>query len=104
MARQVHEDREALDPRESATEAEYQSALRPRTFEEYIGQRDLMSNLRVFVQAALKRGEALDHILFAVDWPFVMNSPAVEWMAQVPISDADKAKILSGNAQRLLKM
>jgi len=46
----------------------------------------------------------VDHILFAVDWPFVMNSPAVEWMAQVPISDADKAKILSGNAQRLLKM
>jgi len=65
MARQVHEDREALDPRESATEAEYQSALRPRTFAEYVGQRDLMSNLRVFVQAALKRGEALDHILFA---------------------------------------
>jgi predicted TIM-barrel fold metal-dependent hydrolase len=46
----------------------------------------------------------VDHILFAVDWPFVMNLPAVQWMADVPISDADKAKILSGNAQRLLKM
>lgn len=45
-----------------------------------------------------------DHILFAVDWPFVMNAPAVEWMANVPISDTDKAKILSGNAKRLLKM
>ncbi len=46
----------------------------------------------------------VDHILFAVDWPFVMNAPAMQWMADVPISDADKAKILSGNAQRLLKM
>jgi len=46
----------------------------------------------------------VDHILFAVDWPFVMNPPAVNWIKDVPLSDADKAKILSGNAQRLLKM
>lgn len=47
---------------------------------------------------------SVDHILFAVDWPFVLNPPAMEWMATVPLSDADKAKILSGNAKRLLKM
>jgi 2,3-dihydroxybenzoate decarboxylase len=46
----------------------------------------------------------VDHILFAVDWPFVMNPPAVDWMKNVPLSEGDKAKILSGNAQRLLKM
>ena len=46
----------------------------------------------------------VDHILFAVDWPFVMNPPAVGWMQGVPLSDEDKAKILSGNAQRLLKV
>ncbi len=46
----------------------------------------------------------VDHILFAVDWPFVMNPPGVEWMKDVPLSDGDKAKILSGNAKRLLKM
>ena len=46
----------------------------------------------------------VDHILFAVDWPFVMNPPALEWMHTVPLSDEDKAKILSGNAKRLLKM
>jgi predicted TIM-barrel fold metal-dependent hydrolase len=46
----------------------------------------------------------VDHILFAVDWPFVMNQPATEWIKDVPLADADKAKILSGNARRLLKM
>ena len=46
----------------------------------------------------------VDHILFAVDWPFVMNPEAVNWMKNVPLSEGDKAKILSGNAQRLLKM
>ena len=46
----------------------------------------------------------VDHILFAVDWPFVMNPPAMEWMHTVPLADADKAKILSGNAKALLKM
>lgn len=47
----------------------------------------------------------VDHILFAVDWPFVAdNKPSIEWMAGVPLSDEDKAKILSGNARRLLKL
>jgi predicted TIM-barrel fold metal-dependent hydrolase len=46
----------------------------------------------------------VDHILFAVDWPFVMNPPASEWMAGVPLCDEDKAKILSGNAKQLLRM
>jgi 2,3-dihydroxybenzoate decarboxylase len=46
----------------------------------------------------------VDRILFAVDWPFVPNPPATQWMARVPLCDEDKAKILSSNAMRLLKM
>jgi predicted TIM-barrel fold metal-dependent hydrolase len=46
----------------------------------------------------------IDRILFAVDWPFVMNPPATRWMEGVPLCDEDKAKILSGNAKRLLRM
>ena len=43
-------------------------------------------------------------ILFAVDWPFVPNAPGTAWIDTIPLSDEDKIKILSGNAQRLLRM
>ena len=46
----------------------------------------------------------VDRILFAVDWPFVMNPPGVQWMDTVPLCDEDKTKILSGNAKRLLRL
>jgi 2,3-dihydroxybenzoate decarboxylase len=46
----------------------------------------------------------IDRILFAVDWPFVLNPPGVRWMESVPLCDEDKVKILSGNAQRLLRL
>jgi len=46
-----------------------------------------------------------DHILFAVDWPFVAdNKPAIEWLSRAPVSSEDKVKIASGNAKRLLRM
>ena len=46
----------------------------------------------------------IDHVLFAVDWPFVANPPATRWMAGVPLCDEDKIKILGGNARRLLRI
>ena len=42
----------------------YEVSLRPRSLEEYIGQEAVKSNLRVFVEAARSRGEALEHVLF----------------------------------------
>ncbi len=38
--------------------------LRPRSFEEFVGQERIKDNLRVYIQAARQRGEALDHVLF----------------------------------------
>jgi predicted TIM-barrel fold metal-dependent hydrolase len=46
----------------------------------------------------------VDRILFSVDRPFVPNIPGTKWMNELQLSAADKTKILSGNAKRLLKM
>jgi len=40
-------------------------ALRPRNLSEYVGQERVRDNLRVYIRAALQRGEALDHVLFS---------------------------------------
>ena len=42
---------------------DWQYSLRPRKFAEYIGQDKVKSNLSVWIQAALSRGDALDHVL-----------------------------------------
>jgi len=40
------------------------AALRPKSLEEFIGQKGARDNLRIFIEAAKGRGEALDHVLF----------------------------------------
>ena len=45
-------------------ENEYESSLRPSSWEDYIGQEKIKKNLQVFIKASRKRGEALDHVLF----------------------------------------
>jgi len=45
-------------------EFEFDRSLRPISLDEFIGQEKLKDNLKVFIQAAKERGEALDHVLF----------------------------------------
>lgn len=57
---------ELLDPsndRLSNAEKEIERALRPLSFDDFKGQSNILDNLKVFVQAARLRGEALDHVL-----------------------------------------
>ncbi len=44
-------------------EARHEVSLRPRAWDELIGQRELVDNLKVFVRAAKERNDALDHLL-----------------------------------------
>ena len=57
---------ENLDPnaeRLSSSEREIEKVLRPQVFEDFTGQHKILENLKIFVQAAKLRGEALDHVL-----------------------------------------
>jgi holliday junction DNA helicase RuvB len=49
------------DPKKSDRDAE--ATLRPVRFEDFVGQQNIVDNLRIFIQAARQRGEALDHVL-----------------------------------------
>ncbi|HEX7874490.1 MAG TPA: Holliday junction branch migration DNA helicase RuvB [Sphingobium sp.] len=40
------------------------AALRPKSLDEFVGQQQARENLRIFIQAARARGDALDHVLF----------------------------------------
>lgn len=46
------------------TEEITEASLRPKTLDEYIGQKSVTDNLKVFIEAAKGRGEPLDHVLF----------------------------------------
>jgi len=56
----------SFDPAED----ERENALRPRRLAEFLGQASVKANLSVFIEAALKRGEALDHV-------FLMGPPGL---------------------------
>ncbi len=45
-------------------EQQLEQSLRPRAWEEYVGQEKVKENLRIFIEAARARREALDHVLF----------------------------------------
>ncbi len=51
-----------IDPKPSLDDSNEKS-LRPRSLDEYIGQEELKKNLKVFIEAAKGRSEALDHVL-----------------------------------------
>jgi Holliday junction DNA helicase RuvB len=48
---------------QGAEEKEIEKALRPLSFSDFTGQQKVVDNIKIFVQAAKQRGEALDHVL-----------------------------------------
>jgi Holliday junction DNA helicase RuvB len=53
-----------IDPQPNIDELPSEVNLRPKSLDEYVGQDELKRNLRVFIEAAKARSEALDHVLF----------------------------------------
>ena len=56
-------DEHLIAPVSSPEDSSSEAALRPRRLEEYIGQEKTKENLRIFIQAARRRGDPLDHLL-----------------------------------------
>ena len=59
------EENKIINPElENNQEERFEKSLRPQTLEEYIGQNKVKENLKIYIEAAKKRGEPLDHCLF----------------------------------------
>ncbi|MFD1105089.1 Holliday junction branch migration DNA helicase RuvB [Sphingobium olei] len=58
----MSEDDRLLTP--SRRPEDVDAALRPKSLDEFVGQQAARENLRIFIQAAKSRGDALDHVLF----------------------------------------
>ncbi len=54
----------AVTPKKLDDDLNYEVSLRPRGFEDYIGQEGVKANLQVAIDAARGRGDVLDHLLF----------------------------------------
>lgn len=59
----MNENLDAYGTSMSNAEKEIEQVLRPDAFASFAGQKQVVANLRVFVQAAARRGESLDHVL-----------------------------------------
>jgi Holliday junction DNA helicase RuvB len=61
-------DKQTVNPASSSAlgedEFSYELTLRPRSFDEFIGQARIKDNLRIFIEATSRRKESLDHVLF----------------------------------------
>ena len=57
------EDDRVVTTKETVEDQEIEITLRPRTMSEYVGQQKVKDNLNVYISAAKKRKEALDHVL-----------------------------------------
>ena len=53
-----------IEPEQNDDDVQLDRSLRPVRFEDFVGQDRIKENLRVFIEAAKGRGEALDHVLF----------------------------------------
>ena len=57
------EDSRMLSRAAAPEEVQFERALRPKTFQEYVGQEQAVASLRVSVEAARQRSECVDHVL-----------------------------------------
>jgi Holliday junction DNA helicase RuvB len=65
MTKREDRERRAVEGEIQPEDARFERSLRPKTLDDYVGQTKHKENLRVFVEAARRRGEPLDHLLLS---------------------------------------
>lgn len=63
MSKSNKQRESAIVAPDTQPDEEFDNTLRPPSFDEFTGQKKIVDNLKVFIQAARKRGEPLDHVL-----------------------------------------
>ncbi len=53
-----------ITPQADSDDMNFEMSVRPRAFDEFVGQKKIKENLKVYIQAAKQRDESLDHVLF----------------------------------------
>ncbi|SFC35688.1 Holliday junction branch migration DNA helicase RuvB [Butyrivibrio sp. YAB3001] len=53
-----------VDTKANIEDAKIEGSLRPKSLDNYIGQKKIKESLRIYIEAAKKRGDSLDHLLF----------------------------------------
>ena len=61
----MHEESRLSDTHLLTEEAQFELSLRPQNLDDFVGQETVKEQLKIFVQAAKQRGEALDHVLLS---------------------------------------
>ncbi len=52
-----------VSPEESLDEVRLEASIRPRVLDEYLGQQPVREQMKIYIEAAKRRGEAMDHVL-----------------------------------------
>jgi len=63
MINSFNSEQNLTSPKKLEEDQQNDNSLRPTAFNDFVGQTDIISNLKIYIEAANKRGEALDHVL-----------------------------------------
>ena len=62
--RKINTTARSVDAQENLEDSRIEGSLRPKSLDNYIGQKKIKESLKIYIEAAKKRGDSLDHLLF----------------------------------------
>ena len=98
-SRDMDEDERFVTSSKIEADDQIENILRPKTFDEYVGQTGVKENLRVYISAAKKRNEALDHVLCmdlqVLEKPLLLRLLQMKWVQPSSLLQALQLKSLA---------